>query len=67
VFAAQLLFQAAQTPERHWFLVGWLRRGAVSPMQPFAERKIDAFFGTPPEPQESGARKIGRVGTGANP
>ena len=30
-------------------------------MQLFAERKVDAFLGFPPEPQELRARKIGRV------
>ena len=32
-----------------------------TPMELFAEGKIDAFLGFPPEPQELRARKIGRV------
>jgi NitT/TauT family transport system substrate-binding protein len=31
------------------------------PMDVFVERKVDAFLGFPPEPQELRARKIGRV------
>jgi NitT/TauT family transport system substrate-binding protein len=31
------------------------------PMELFAEGKIDAFLGVPPEPQELRARKVGRV------
>jgi NitT/TauT family transport system substrate-binding protein len=31
------------------------------PMELFVERKVDAFLGFPPEPQELRARKIGRV------
>ena len=31
------------------------------PMELFIERKVDAFLGFPPEPQELRARKIGRV------
>ena len=34
---------------------------SVTPMEPFAEGKIDAFLGFPPEPQELRARKIGHV------
>jgi NitT/TauT family transport system substrate-binding protein len=41
--------------------IEWVLSPTVPPMQLFAERKIDAFFGTPPEPQELRARKIGRV------
>ena len=33
----------------------------IAPMELFAEGKIDAFLGFPPEPQELRARKIGRV------
>jgi len=39
----------------------WVLSPSVPPMQLFAEGKIDAFLGTPPEPQELRARKIGRV------
>jgi len=41
--------------------IDWVLSPTVPPMQLFAEQKIDAFFGTPPEPQELRARKIGRV------
>jgi NitT/TauT family transport system substrate-binding protein len=34
---------------------------SVKPMELFAERKIDAFLGFPPEPQELRARNIGQV------
>ena len=35
--------------------------GRATPMELFAEGKIDAFLGFPPEPQELRARKIGHV------
>jgi NitT/TauT family transport system substrate-binding protein len=41
--------------------IDWVLSPAIDPMALFAERKVDAFFGTPPEPQELRARKIGRV------
>jgi NitT/TauT family transport system substrate-binding protein len=41
--------------------IDWVLSPSVPPIQLFAERKIDAFLGTPPEPQELRARKIGRV------
>jgi NitT/TauT family transport system substrate-binding protein len=34
---------------------------ALFPMELFIERKVDAFLGFPPEPQELRERKIGRV------
>jgi NitT/TauT family transport system substrate-binding protein len=34
---------------------------ALFPMELFIERKVDAFLGFPPEPQELRARKVGRV------
>jgi NitT/TauT family transport system substrate-binding protein len=34
---------------------------ALFPMESFLQRKVDAFLGFPPEPQELRARKIGRV------
>ena len=39
----------------------------VSPMELFAEHKIDAFLGTPPEPQALRARKIGHVIVNSSP
>jgi NitT/TauT family transport system substrate-binding protein len=41
--------------------IDWVLSPSVAPMQLFVEGKIDAFLGTPPEPQELRARKIGRV------
>src|SRR6266487_3888626 len=41
--------------------IDWVLSPSVPPIELFAERKIDAFFGTPPEPQELRARKIGQV------
>lgn len=41
--------------------VNWITDPAPKSMQLFAEGKIDAFMGFPPEPQELRARKIGRV------
>src|SRR5215475_1525527 len=41
--------------------IEWMVSPAVTPKQLFLERKIDAFLGTPPEPQELRARKIGHV------
>jgi NitT/TauT family transport system substrate-binding protein len=39
----------------------WVTDPAQKPMELFAEGKIDAFFGFPPEPQELRARKVGNV------
>jgi NitT/TauT family transport system substrate-binding protein len=39
----------------------WVTDPAQRPMELFAEGKIDAFFGFPPEPQELRARKVGNV------
>jgi NitT/TauT family transport system substrate-binding protein len=41
--------------------INWVLSPSLDPMELFAEGKIDAFLGTPPEPQELRARKIGRV------
>ena len=41
--------------------IDWVLTPSVDPMQLFVEGKIDAFLGTPPEPQELRARKIGHV------
>jgi NitT/TauT family transport system substrate-binding protein len=41
--------------------IEWVVSPAVAPKQLFVERRIDAFLGTPPEPQELRARKIGHV------
>jgi NitT/TauT family transport system substrate-binding protein len=41
--------------------IEWVAEPASDPMELFAEGKVDAFLGFPPEPQELRARKIGRV------
>jgi NitT/TauT family transport system substrate-binding protein len=41
--------------------IRWVVNSSISAMQLFAEGKIDAFLGFPPEPQELRARKIGNV------
>jgi NitT/TauT family transport system substrate-binding protein len=42
--------------------IAWVTPGpSGTTMQLFADRKVDAFLGFPPEPQELRARKIGRV------
>jgi NitT/TauT family transport system substrate-binding protein len=41
--------------------INWVTSTTVRPIQLFTDRKIDAFLGLPPEPQELRARGIGRV------
>jgi NitT/TauT family transport system substrate-binding protein len=41
--------------------IDWVLSPSVAPMELFVDGKIDAFLGTPPEPQQLRARKIGRV------
>jgi NitT/TauT family transport system substrate-binding protein len=41
--------------------INWVTSSAPKPMELFAEGKIDAFLGFPPEPQELRARNVGRV------
>jgi NitT/TauT family transport system substrate-binding protein len=41
--------------------INWVASPSVKPKELFAEGKIDAFLGFPPEPQELRARKIGHV------
>ena len=41
--------------------IAWVTSPLVSPMELFAEGKIDAFLGFPPETQALRARKIGKV------
>ena len=41
--------------------VRWVTSHSVRPKELFAQGKIDAFLGFPPEPQELRARNIGRV------
>jgi NitT/TauT family transport system substrate-binding protein len=41
--------------------IRWVVGTSPTPMQLFIDGKVDAFVGTPPEPQELRARHIGRV------
>jgi len=41
--------------------INWVTSSTPKPIELFAEGKIDAFLGLPPEPQELRARNIGRV------
>jgi NitT/TauT family transport system substrate-binding protein len=41
--------------------INWVTSVSPKPMELFAEGKIDAFLGFPPDPQELRARNIGRV------
>jgi NitT/TauT family transport system substrate-binding protein len=41
--------------------INWITSPTLAPKDLFAEGKIDAFLGFPPEPQELRARKVGRV------
>jgi NitT/TauT family transport system substrate-binding protein len=41
--------------------IRWIVSSSINPMELFADRKIDAFLGFPPEPQELRAHKIGHV------
>jgi NitT/TauT family transport system substrate-binding protein len=41
--------------------INWVTSPSIAPKELFAEGKMDAFLGFPPEPQELRARKIGRV------
>ena len=41
--------------------INWVTSPTIAPKELFADGKIDAFLGFPPEPQELRARKIGRV------
>ena len=41
--------------------IHWVTHPALQPLELFAERKIDAFLGFPPEPQELRARRAGHV------
>ena len=41
--------------------INWVTSASVKPMELFADGKIDAFLGFPPEPQELRARGVGRV------
>ena len=46
--------------------IRWVTSSSPKPMELFAEGKIDAFLGLPPEPQELRARNISRVIVNSN-
>jgi NitT/TauT family transport system substrate-binding protein len=58
VFFSSIAAHVGLNPVRD---IQWITSSSPSPMELFAEGKIDAFLGFPPEPQELRARNIGRV------
>jgi NitT/TauT family transport system substrate-binding protein len=58
VFISTMAAHVGLNPARD---INWVVSPSVAPMELFADGKIDAFLGFPPEPQELRARKIGRV------
>jgi NitT/TauT family transport system substrate-binding protein len=58
VFLASMATYVGLDPNRD---INWVTSPSVKPKELFAEGKIDAFLGFPPEPQEMRARNIGRV------
>jgi NitT/TauT family transport system substrate-binding protein len=55
-FVASMLTHVGLNPRND---VNWVTRPGETAMRLFAEGKIDAFLGFPPEPQELRARKVG--------
>jgi NitT/TauT family transport system substrate-binding protein len=58
VFVATLAAHVGLDPVKD---INWVTSPSVAPMQLFADGKIDAWLGFPPEPQQLRARKIGHV------
>jgi len=58
VFVSTMAAHVGLDPARDIY---WVTSSSIKPMELFAEGKIDAFLGFPPEPQELRARNIGRV------
>jgi NitT/TauT family transport system substrate-binding protein len=58
VFVATLAAHVGLDPVRD---INWVTSPSIAPMQLFADGKIDAWLGFPPEPQQLRARKIGHV------
>jgi NitT/TauT family transport system substrate-binding protein len=58
VFVSSMLAYVGLDPSKD---VRWITSGSVRPRELFAEGKIDAFLGFPPEPQELRDRNIGHV------
>ena len=58
VFLASMATYVGLDPNKD---INWVTSPSVKPKELFAEGKIDAFLGFPPEPQEMRARNIGHV------
>ena len=58
VFVSSIAAHVGLNPARD---IQWITSSSPRPMELFADGKIDAFLGFPPEPQELRARNIGRV------
>jgi NitT/TauT family transport system substrate-binding protein len=58
VFVATLAAHVGLDPVKD---INWVTSPSIPPMQLFADGKIDAWLGFPPEPQQLRARKIGHV------
>jgi NitT/TauT family transport system substrate-binding protein len=58
VFIATLAAHVGLDPVKD---INWVTSPSIAPMQLFADGKIDAWLGFPPEPQQLRARKIGHV------
>jgi NitT/TauT family transport system substrate-binding protein len=58
VFLAAMAAHVGLDPQKD---INWITDQSITPKELFAQGKIDAFLGFPPEPQEMRARKIGRV------
>src|SRR5712672_1023335 len=58
VFVSSMAAHVGLNPAKD---IRWVTSSSPKPMELFAEGKIDAFLGLPPEPQELRARNIGRV------
>ncbi|HWX62855.1 ABC transporter substrate-binding protein, partial [Bradyrhizobium sp.] len=57
-FLRLMVAQVGLDPDKD---IRWVTDPSVKPLELFAEGKIDAFLGFPPEPQELRARKAGHV------
>jgi len=58
VFLSAMAAHVGLDPQKD---INWVTSPSIAPKELFADGKIDAFLGFPPEPQELRARKIGRV------
>jgi len=58
VFLSVIAAQVGLDPAKD---IRWVTSTSPKPMELFADGKIDAFLGLPPEPQELRARNLGRV------